>query len=150
MRLLREKVVNTFQLTTDKFQAYNFTVRAAFGLNIHYAQLQKLYHGDGSGREGYNPASLKGVRINRVIGLPDRKKISTSFVERQNLTIRMQLRRFARLTNAASKKVENLKAALAIHFWHYNFMRVHQSLGMTPAMKAGLTEHQWTWEYVLC
>ncbi|HWR83307.1 MAG TPA: IS1 family transposase [Candidatus Deferrimicrobium sp.] len=150
MQELRRRVINTFQLTTDMFTGYRHTVPANFGMNIHYAQLKKLYHGDGTGREGYSPAALKGVRVSTMIGLPDRKKICTSYVERQNLTIRMQLRRFARLTNAASKKLENLQAALAIHFWYYNFMRVHQSLGMTPAMKAGITTQRWTWDYVLC
>jgi IS1 family transposase len=150
MRLLRRRVTNTFQLTTDKFVGYRSSVEAVFGDRIHYAQLQKLYYGDGSGREGYSPANLKGVRISKIIGKPDRSKISTSFVERNNLTIRMQLRRFARLTNAASKKMENLKAALAIHFYWYNFIRVHQTLGTTPAVKAGVTTQTWTWEPVLC
>lgn len=146
---LRERVINTFQLTTDQFGGYRNTVPAVFGRGVHYAQLRKVYHGDGSGREGYNPAALKGVRINTVIGKPDQSKISTSFVERQNLTIRTQLKRFARLTNAASKKAECLKAALSVHFWHYNYMRVHSSLNMTPAMAAGIAENKFDWSYVL-
>lgn len=149
MKQLKSRVVNTFQLTTDMFIGYKHTVGAVFGLGIHYAQLKKKYHGDGSGREGYNPARLKGVQKNVIIGRPDRGKICTSYVERQNLTIRMQSRRFGRLTNAFSKTLDSLKAALAIHFWHYNFVRVHRSLKQTPAMAAGLTATACGWAEVL-
>ena len=137
--------LSAFQFSKTSLEA----VRFAFGDNVEYATLKKLYHGDGIGREGYSPAALKGVRTSTIIGKPDREKICTSYVERHNLTIRMQLRRFARLTNAASKKAENLKAAMALYFYHYNFMRYHSSLKMTPAMKAGITTQIWTWEPVL-
>lgn len=149
MQQLRRRIVNTFQLTTDKFTGYREAVPAAFGNGIHYAMLQKQYHGDGSGREGYSPSALKGVIISTIIGKPERKRICTSYVERNNLTMRMHLRRFARLTNAFSKKVENLKAALALHFYYYNFVKVHQTLRMTPAMKAGLTSRVWSWAEII-
>ncbi|MFH1374319.1 MAG: IS1 family transposase [bacterium] len=149
MQNLRRRVSNTPQITTDQFAAYQEAVLSAFGVGVHYAMLRKVYHGDGSGREGYSPAALKGVRIKIRIGRPSRDKISTSFVERQNLTMRMQMRRFARLTNAFSKTLENLEAALALHFYHYNFIRVHRSLGMTPAMAAKITDTKWSWKDVL-
>lgn len=143
---LRSRVKNRFQLTTDKFVGYFDAVDRIFGDNIDYATLLKVYHGNGNGsREGYSPSDLKRIEISKIIGKPEKKRICTSHVERQNLTIRMQLRRFTRLTNAFSKKLKNLKAALALHFYHYNFMRIHQSLRVTPAMEAGITNRIWTW-----
>ena len=150
MAELRIRIPNRFQLTTDKFVAYFEAVDSVFGADIDYAKLRKVYHGDGNGhREGYSPSDLKRIDINKLIGKPDRSKICTSFVERQNLTIRMQLKRFTRLTNAFSKKLACLKAAMALHFWHYNFMRSHSSLRMTPAMAAGITNTFADWKNVL-
>lgn len=146
---LRHRVTNHFQLTTDKFPPYPETVDSAFGADIDYATIKKIYHGDGNGkREGYSPSELRKVEISTIIGKPKREKICTSYVERHNLTIRMQLRRFTRLTNAFSKKLENLKAAMALYFYYYNFMRIHSTLRVTPAMEAGITNRIWTWEPV--
>ena len=150
MQQLKRRVNGNFQLTTDAFKGYLEAVSAAFGRNIHYAMLQKVYHGDGNGRrEGYSPSQLKKVNIGVISGKPEKKKICTSYVERQNLTIRTQLRRFTRLTNAFSKKLDSLKAALALHFWHYNFMRYHKSLRMTPAMAAGIATTFGDWSEIL-
>jgi len=105
--------------------------------------LVKVYSGDEANRERYSPSEIVEARPIPVMGSPKPQRISTSHVERQNLTVRMQLRRFTRLTNAFSKKLENMKAALAIHFAHYNFCRIHQTLRVTPAMAAGITEEIW-------
>lgn len=151
MRLLKGRL-NTghqFQLTTDMYRPYANAVTWTFGTMLHFAMLRKVYYGDGTGREGYSPARLKMTESSVVTGNPNPDKISTSFVERQNLTMRTQLRRFTRLTNAFSKKLDCLKASLALHFWHYNFMRAHQSLRMTPAMAAGISESYSTWDEVL-
>lgn len=143
---LKNRIKHRLQLTTDRFVGYFRAVEAAFGADIDYAQLQKVYYSDGNGhREGYSPSDLQGTEITLMTGQPKMEKVCTSYVERQNLTIRMQLRRFTRLTNAFSKKLENLKAALALHFFFYNFCRVHLSLRMTPAMKAGITNRIWNW-----
>ena len=106
--------------------------------------LQKLYGSDPSAEKRYSPAQCIGTLCRTVTGYPDPKHISTSYIERQNLTMRMSMRRFTRLTNGFSKKVENHTAAVALHFMHYNFARVHQTLRVTPAMEAGLTDHVWT------
>lgn len=143
---LRDRVVNTFQLSTDQWGGYRHSVRAVFGMDVHYAQIKKMYYGDDSGRQGYNPARLQAVRINVKIGMPKREMICTSHVERQNLTMRMQMSRLNRLTNAISKKLDCLRAAVAIHMWHYNFMRVHGSLRMTPAMAAGIRTDVESWK----
>lgn len=111
----------------------------------------KLYGGD-SGQKAetrYSPAQCLGTRTVCIAGRPDPAYISTSFAERQNLTMRMQMRRFTRLTNAFSKKVDNLKAAVALHFMHYNFARVHQTLRVTPAMEAGVADHVWSIEEIV-
>ena len=134
-----------FQLTTDSFNAYTVAVYLAFD-NVDYAQIHKNYKGSGIDEHRYSPASLISITINPVFGEPNPTMISTSFVERQNLTMRMQMKRFGRLTNAFSKKRENLQAALSLHFYWYNFMKVHTTLRMTPAMKAGLTKHIWDWQ----
>jgi hypothetical protein len=107
-------------------------------------QLQKIYGKDPEADRRYSPAVCIGIDIRKVSGSPDASHISTSYVERQNLTTRMSVRRFTRLTNAFSKKVENLAAAVALHFMHYNFCRVHQTLGTTPAVAAGVADHIWT------
>lgn len=132
------------QLTTDAYIFYTKAVERSFGGDADYAQLKKLYGDYGQhGNERYSPSPITEVISRTISGVPDPAHVSTSYVERQNLTIRMQMRRFTRLTNAFSKKLENLKAACALHFAHYNFVRVHSSLRVTPAMAAGITPHIW-------
>jgi IS1 family transposase len=142
---LAGRLAHRIQLTTDGLRVYLDAVESAFGSNIDYSMLVKMYGGD-SGVDGgrYSPAECIGSRVIPIIGKPKAQHISTSFVERQNLTMRMNMRRFTRLTNAFSKKVENLRYSVAIHFMHYNFCRVHQTLRVTPAMEAGVTDHVWT------
>src|SRR5207245_930726 len=123
---------------------YLTAVEDNFGADVDYAMLVKVFSGDETNRERYSPSDIVDARPVPVMGTPDFRRISTSFVERQNLTIRMQLRRFTRLTNAFSKKLSHLKAALALHFCWYNFVRVHQSLRVSPAMESKLTDHVWT------
>ena len=146
---VRTRIVNTFQLTTDSFIPYKEAVDQVFGTDIHYGQIHKEYQQDGKGEKRYSPANIIRVTINTLIGNPDPKHISTSYIERQNLTMRMQMRRFTRLTNAFSKKLQNLQSAVALHFFHYNFMRIHQTLRVTPAMEAKLTNHVWEWSELL-
>ena len=142
---LQQRLANQIQLTTDGFPFYQNAVADTFGLDVDFAQLVKLYGDYGQhGNERYSPGPIIEVISKVRIGNPSLRDISTSFVERQNLTMRMQLRRFTRLTNAFSKKLDNLKFALAIHFAYQNFCRVHSSLRVTPAMEAGLTDHVWT------
>jgi IS1 family transposase len=138
---LESRLANRVQLTTDGFRPYINAVEDAFGANVDYAMLIKLY-GKNDG-EPYAPARIVNSLPIPVSGNPNPRLISTSHIERQNLTIRMQLRRFARLTNAFSKKIDNLKAALALHFAHYNFCRTHLTLRVTPAMAAGITDSIW-------
>jgi IS1 family transposase len=138
------------QLTTDAYIFYTKAVEASFGGNADYAQLKKLFGDYGQhGNERYSPSPITEVISKTISGTPDPAHISTSFVERQNLTIRMQMRRFTRLTNAFSKKLTNLKAACALHFAHYNFCRIHSSLRVTPAMQVGLTDHVWALQELL-
>jgi len=132
------------QLTTDGHRAYLEAVHAGFGLDVDFAQLVKLYGTTPEGETRYSPAKCLGARPEVRWGDPDPEHISTSYVERQNLTIRMGMRRFTRLTNAFSKKVENLQHALALHYVHYNFVRIHKTLRCTPAMEAGVTDRLWT------
>jgi hypothetical protein len=143
MRDLSERVTTRRQLTSDGFRPYYNAVEDAFGTDVDYAMLVKIY-GDTEERDTrYSPGEIVNARPIPVSGNPKPWLISTSHIERQNLTIRMQLRRFTRLTNALSKKLENLKAALALHFAHYNFIRVHSTLRVTPAMAAGITGTIW-------
>jgi hypothetical protein len=148
---VRSRVTTQFQLTTDAFSAYKDAVDYAFGTEIDYAQIHKQYSAENitKSEHRYSPGCIVGITIIPVTGFPVRRHISTSLVERQNLTVRMQMRRFTRLTNAFSKRLESLRAALAIHFWFYNFARVHQSLRVTPAMEAKISNHIWTWEELL-
>lgn len=147
---LSSRVIDIGQLTTDGFGAYPEAVRMAFGKSIDYAQLIKKFDGEQpSLSTRYSPAVCVGCEKRSVIGFPNPKHISTSIVERSNLTMRMQMRRFTRLTNGFSKKMENLRYALALHFVHYNFCRIHQSLRMTPAMKAGLTSQLYEIEDII-
>jgi IS1 family transposase len=141
------RIKNRVQITTDGHRAYLDAIENAFGADIDYAMLQKIY-GAPSDEETrrYSPAKCIGCDMKVVSGDPDPKHVSTSFVERQNLTMRMQMRRFTRLTNGHSKKVDNHRHMVALHYMHYNFVRVHQTLRCTPAMEAGLTDHVWTVE----
>ena len=133
------------QLTTDAYIFYRKAVEESFGGDADFAQLTKLYGDYGQfGNERYSPGTITEVISKVRSGSPDPKHISTSFVERQNLTMRMQIRRLTRLTNAFSKKLSHLKAAIALHFAYYNFCRVHSSLRVTPAMQAGISDHIWT------
>ena len=149
---LAERLANRIQLTTDGFHFYRRTVEDAFGAEIDFAQLIKLYgqYGQHDADAKYSPLPIVEV-ISRVQnGDPDPDHICTSHIERQNLTMRMQMRRFTRLTNAFSKKLTNLKAACALHFAHYNFCRVHSSLRVTPAMAAGIASEIWSLDRLLC
>lgn len=144
MNDVASRVATRVQLTTDGLRAYLEAVEGPFGANIDYAQLVKLYGEAPDAEKRYSPPQCIGSERRRVEGNPDPRHISTSFVEWQNLTMRMSMRRFTRLTNAFSKKVENLEAAVALHFVWYNFGRVHQTLRVTPAMEAGIADHIWT------
>ncbi len=146
---LAKRLHHRVQLTTDGNLLYPNAVNVAFKADIDYAQLVKIYGTDGGTAGRYSPPVCLGATPRKVIGRPDAEHISTSYVERQNLTMRMSMRRFTRLTNAFSKKLENLTAAVSLHFFHYNFCRVHQSLGTTPAAAAGVTDHVWTLEEVV-
>jgi len=136
------------QLTTDGHAPYLAAVEDAFGNDINYATLTKIYGTDPTEKR-YSPAVCLGCDVKTVAGAPDPKHISTSYVERQNLTMRMHMRRFTRLTNAFSKKFEMLAHNVALHFMHYNFCKVHQTLRVTPAMEAGITEHVWSLEEIV-
>jgi hypothetical protein len=137
------------QITTDGLTAYLDAVEIAFGANVDFAQHIKDYGKDPSEPESrYSPAKCLSAESRVIMGDPARKHIPTSYVRRQNLTMRMGMRRFTRLTNAFSKKVENLAAAVSLHFMHYNLARVHKTLGMTPAMAAGVSDHVWSLEEI--
>lgn len=144
IRDLEGRLARRVQLTTDGFRPYLVAVEEAFGANVDYAQLVKLYQADRPDEARYSPPRIKQAIPVPIIGNPYMGLISTSYVERQNLTIRMQVRRFTRLTNAFSKKLCNLKSALALHFAHYNFVRVHRTLGVAPAVAAGLETYTWS------
>jgi IS1 family transposase len=137
------------QLTTDQHRAYLEAVEDAFGADVDYAQLQKIYGASNEPETRYSPAKCIGCDMKTVSGDPDPAHVSTSYVERQNLTMRMSMRRFTRLTNAFSKKIENHAAAVALHFIHYNFARIHKTLRITPAMAAGLSDHVWSYEEIV-
>jgi len=138
------RLSNRIQLTTDGHRMYLTAVPDAFGNQIDYAQLVKVYGNDPEGQQRYSPAQCLGTQRVEVIGNPDQAHISTSFVERQNLNMRMGMRRLTRLTNAFSKKIDNLIHSVALFHMHYNFARVHQTLRVTPAMEAGLSDHVWS------
>jgi len=147
---LAKRLANRVQLTTDGHRVYLQAVELAFGTEIDYAMLVKLYSSDrAEGEVRYSPAECIGCRETKIIGKPNPRHISTSYAERQNLTMRMKMRRFTRLTNAFSKKLENHRWAVALHFMHYNFCRVHQTLRVTPAMEAGIADHVWSLEEVV-
>jgi IS1 family transposase len=147
---LASRLANRVQLTTDGHRVYLNAVEQAFGTDVDYAMLVKIYGNDPRGEETrYSPAECIGCQATPIIGRPKAEHISTSFVERQNLTMRMGMRRFTRLTNAFSKKIENLEHAVAIHYMHYNFARIHKTLRVTPAMEAGITDHVWSLEEIV-
>ncbi len=146
MQDLAGRICNRFQLTTDGHHIYLNAVENAFGSEIDYAMLVKVYGAPAEPETRYSPGRIIDTQLSVITGRPDPKHISTSYIERQNLTIRMSMRRFTRLTNAFSKKLDNLKHAVALHFMHYNFCRVHSSLPVTPAMEAGLADHVWSLE----
>jgi len=138
------RLANRIQLTTDGHRMYLTAVPDAFGNKIDFAQLVKIYGNDPEGQTRYSPAQCLGTKRIGVIGNPAEEHISTSYVERQNLNMRMNMRRFTRLTNAFSKKIDNLVHSVALFHMHYNFARVHQTLRVTPAMEAGLSDHVWS------
>jgi hypothetical protein len=141
------RLTNRVQLTTDGFTVYLGAVEDAFGDDIDYATLTKIYAGGQDGR--YSPPRFKAAVRATVKGEPDAGHISTSYVERSNLTMRMHMRRFTRLTNAFSKKVEMHVHSVALHFVYYNFCKIHQTLRVTPAMEAGLSDHVWSVEQLV-
>lgn len=153
MHDLAGRLANRVQLTTDAHKPYLSAVEDAFGTDIDYAQLVKIYgspeRSQYNAEVRYSPAVCMGARKAKIIGKPKYEHVSTSICERQNLTMRMGMRRFTRLTNAFSKKVENHEHAIAIHYMYYNFCRIHQSLRVTPAMEAGVADHVWSIEEVI-
>jgi len=145
MKDLSYRIPQRFQLSTDAFSGYYEAVDSVFGIDIDYGMIHKKYAEDYAGEKRYSPAHIVSVSLATITGNPIKTRISTSHIERQNLTMRMNMRRLTRLTNAFSKKLVNLKAAVALHFFYYNFMRIHQTLRITPAMQAGITNHIWGW-----
>src|SRR3972149_2424997 len=148
---LAGRLAHRIQLTSDGYRKYVDAVENSFSGNVDYAMLVKMYGSENSNKNPdtkYSPAECTGTRVAKINGDPDPKYISTSFVERNNLTMRMSMRRFTRLTNAFSKKVENLGHAVSLHFMYYNFARIHQTLRVTPAMEAGITDHVWSVEEI--
>ncbi len=141
---LSRRLASRVQVTSDGHRAYLEAVEAGFGADVDYAQLVKLYGEVPHPAGRYSPAQIQGTKTSCCTGDPDPKYISTSYVERQNLTMRMSMRRFTRLSNGFSKKAENHAHSVAIHFMHYNFVRIHQSLRVTPAMEAGVTSKLWS------
>src|SRR5438477_3409728 len=151
MNDLRGRLANRVQLTTDGHKAYLRAVEGAFGADVDFAQLVKIYgteHGQTAERK-YSPPECVGTRKDEITGKPDHEHISTSYVERHNLTMRMAMRRFTRLTNAFSKKIENHYHAVALHVTFYNFVRIHKTLRVTPAMAAGISDRLWSIEDIV-
>lgn len=156
---LEPRITKKAQLSTDGLLAYQEAVEGTFGKRVKYGQVEKqygrVYYETEEHERRYSPHECIGIEKKKLIGRPKQKYISTSFIERQNLTMRMNMRRFTRLTNAFSKKIYNLEMAVALHFMYYNFCRPHQSLnieralGITPAMAAGITDHRWDIEELL-
>jgi IS1 family transposase len=152
MKDVAARLANRVQLTTDGHKGYLSAVEGAFGIDVDYAMLAKLYGGDqgnkATAEHRYSPGKCIGQIKGVVTGNPDMAHVSTAHVERQNLTMRMQMRRFTRLTNAFSKKIENHAHAVALHYMFYNFARIHKTLRVTPAMQAGVSDHVWSLEEI--
>ncbi len=140
---LKERLANRVQLTSDGHRPYLVAVDEVFDKDVDYAMLQKIYGAEPGGEKRYSPAKCIGAQKREITGKPDPNHISTSYVERQNLTMRMHMRRFTRLTNAFSKKIENHARAVALHSMYYNFVRLHQTIKVSPAMAAGVTDRLW-------
>lgn len=149
MQDLKERLAGRTQITSDGHKAYIEAVENAFGKEVDFAQLVKIYGNSGEGHQRYSKSECVGTHKEVIRGKPDQNHINTSFVERSNLSMRMGLRRFTRLTNAFSKKMENHYYAMAIYFMHYNFVRIHQTLRCTPAMAAGVSKTLWSMEDVV-
>lgn len=146
---LASRLTDRIQLTTDGYGVYVNAIEKAFGGSVDYAMLVKVYEGMGAmDQRRYSPSRFVSADKRKINGSPDIGDVSTSYVERQNLTMRMGMRRFARLTNGFSKKIENLGHAVALHFMFYNFGRIHKTLRVTPAMEAGIADHVWTLEEI--
>jgi IS1 family transposase len=143
------RIKGRVQVTTDGHKAYLEAVETAFGIDCDYAMLQKIYGASAENDTRYSPAVCIGCDMKVISGDPDPKHVSTSFVERHNLTMRMSMRRFTRLTNAFSKKVQNHAAMVAIYAVHYNFARIHKTLRITPSMAANLSDHVWSLEEIV-
>jgi hypothetical protein len=141
---LSDRLANRVQLSSDALSAYVDATERAFGADVDYGQIVKFYEAEPVECGRYSPPHVVGVERSVIVGNPDQAHISTSLIERQNLTMRMSMRRFTRLTNAFSKKIENLRAAVSLHFAHYNFVRVHRSLRITPAIEAGVSDRLWS------
>jgi len=145
-----ERIVGRPQITTDAHKPYLRAVEEAFGADADFATMHKIFGAPtGDDQRRYSPATCIGCDMKVVSGDPDPEHVSTSYVERQNLTMRMSMRRFTRLTNGFSKKLENHGHAVALYFLHYNFCRVHKTLRVTPAMESGLADHVWTMEELI-
>ena len=149
MHDLAGRMTNRVQISSDGLALYVDAVESAFGANVDYARVVKVYEAEPIGPGRYSPPKVIDIERSTVAGNPDPKRMSTSHMERQNLTMRMNMRRFTRLTNAFSKKLENMKAAVALHFAHYNFVRLHKTLRTTPAMAAGVSTKTWKLEDLL-
>jgi len=149
MEDLAGRLANRVQLTTDGLKCYLQAVKAAFGNDIDYAMLIKIYGNSIEGQKRYSPAECLGCKKEVIKGTPNSEHVSTSYVERQNLTMRMSMRRFTRLTNGFSKKLENHIAQVALYVLDYNFRRKHMTLGTTPAVKAGIADHIWSIEEIV-
>jgi IS1 family transposase len=149
MHDLAARLSNRVQLTTDGHRVYLEAVESAFNEDVDFAMLSKIYRSNPEGQTRYSPAQCIGCETKVIAGTPDPKHVSTSYVERQNLTMRMSMRRFTRLTNGFSKKLENHAAMVSPYFMYYNFCRVHQTLRVTPAMEAGIADHVWSIEEIV-
>jgi IS1 family transposase len=143
MKDAASRIRGRVQITTDGHKAYLEAVEEALGMDVDYAQLHKIYGASIENQARYSPAVCIGCDMKAVSGNPDPKHVSTSYVERQNLTMRMHMRRFTRLTNGFSKKIDNHAYAVAVHFMYCNYVRIHQTLRVTPAMESGLSDHAW-------
>ncbi len=148
MRDLAARLASRVQLTSDGYKPYLNAVEGAFGADVDFAMLIKLYGEQEGGARRYSPSEFAGTMKRRITGNPDIKEVSTSYVERQNLTMRMSMRRFTRLTNGFSKKAENHAHSVSIHYMYYNFGRIHKTLRVTPAMEAGVSDHVWSLEEI--